>query len=428
LIEKRNQTIVFEKLANEVLTPIAVILDPGSTSLLTTDPAGNQTGATASGSVVMNIPGSAYFPTIPAVVIAEPQAGSYTTQVQGLATGDYEVVTSLVSPTQIVAQSTVNGSLTDGQTVSYSLNLQPSAGTVSVANSSAISSVSGRGTYGGSSLLTATLSSEGMPLSGKSIAFALNEGGTVVPVGTATTDQDGVATLSVGAANLGGIHAGTSAGAVEASFAGDSQDASTSASGSLNLSQATPTITWPAPAGIVSGTPLGSAQLDASAPIAGSFVYTPAAGTILPPGPGQVLSVTFVPSDTTDYASATATTVINVASVTPPPSPPAPTGIIGVVRSRKGLTAITVGFDAALNPGSAMNPAFYGVLAPVKKHRKTVYSKTVPIRSASLGGNGQTVTINLGKPFKGVVQLTVRTGILGVSGAASVRGFAMLVS
>ena len=44
----------------------------------------------------------------------------------------------------------------------------------------------------------------------------------------------------------------------------------------------------------------------------GSFVYTCAAGTVLSAGAGQTLSVTFTPTDTSDYNSVTTTATINV--------------------------------------------------------------------------------------------------------------------
>src|SRR5262245_33181953 len=69
----------------------------------------------------------------------------------------------------------------------------------------------------------------------------------------------------------------------------------------------TPTITWSNPASIVYGTALGATQLNATASVPGTFTYTPAAGTILKAGSGQTLSVSFTPTDTTDYTSATAT-------------------------------------------------------------------------------------------------------------------------
>jgi len=74
----------------------------------------------------------------------------------------------------------------------------------------------------------------------------------------------------------------------------------------LQVNQAAPKITWAKPAAITYGTALGSTQLDASASIPGSFVYSPPAGTVLTAG-AQTLSVTFTPTDTTDYTTATHT-------------------------------------------------------------------------------------------------------------------------
>ncbi len=82
-------------------------------------------------------------------------------------------------------------------------------------------------------------------------------------------------------------------------------------------SKSTPTIAWANPANIVYGTTLSSTQLDAMASVPGTFTYTPAAGTVLKAGNAQTLSVTFTPTDTTDYTTATATAVINVLRATP---------------------------------------------------------------------------------------------------------------
>jgi outer membrane protein assembly factor BamB len=88
----------------------------------------------------------------------------------------------------------------------------------------------------------------------------------------------------------------------------------TTASGSttITVNQAIPSITWPTPAPITYGTALGAAQLDATASVPGSFSYAPAAGTLLGIGAGQVLSVSFTPSDSTDYTAAGATTTVSV--------------------------------------------------------------------------------------------------------------------
>src|SRR5205814_4207530 len=71
----------------------------------------------------------------------------------------------------------------------------------------------------------------------------------------------------------------------------------------LTVGQATPVITWATPAGFYYGTALSNPQLNATAPVAGSFTYTPAAGSI-PTAGVNTLSVTFTPTDTTDYTTA----------------------------------------------------------------------------------------------------------------------------
>jgi hypothetical protein len=75
--------------------------------------------------------------------------------------------------------------------------------------------------------------------------------------------------------------------------------------------RSTPVITWAAPAAITYGAALSSAQLDATANVSGAFAYTPAAGTVPDPGT-HTLSVTFTPTDTTDYTTATATQTLTV--------------------------------------------------------------------------------------------------------------------
>ena len=84
-----------------------------------------------------------------------------------------------------------------------------------------------------------------------------------------------------------------------------------------SAAKSTPTITWTNPANIVYGTALSSTQLDATASVTGTFTYTPAVGTVLKSGNDQTMSVTFTPTDTTDYTSATATALINVTQATP---------------------------------------------------------------------------------------------------------------
>jgi hypothetical protein len=80
----------------------------------------------------------------------------------------------------------------------------------------------------------------------------------------------------------------------------------------LTVGKATPVITWANPADVPFGGALSNVQLNATASTPGSFVYTPPVGTVLPVGNGQALSVTFTPTDTTDFTNATAGVLINV--------------------------------------------------------------------------------------------------------------------
>lgn len=143
-----------------------------------------------------------------------------------------------------------------------------------------------------------------------------------ITYGTALTGAQLDATASFNGANVAGtftytpakgtvLGAGTQTLSVLFTPSNTSNYTSVSASVTLQVNQATPKITWAKPTAITSGTELSSTQLDATASVPGTFMYSPAAGTVLPTGT-QTLSVTFTPNDTTDYTTQTATTTINV--------------------------------------------------------------------------------------------------------------------
>ena len=100
--------------------------------------------------------------------------------------------------------------------------------------------------------------------------------------------------------------------AVVASFAGNRNYIAASATTTITIVRAVPTIQWDAPAPIVYGTPLGNGQLNAGSTIPGTFAYTPAAGTVLHAGQGQPLSVMFTPADAANYTVASASTAVTV--------------------------------------------------------------------------------------------------------------------
>ena len=97
------------------------------------------------------------------------------------------------------------------------------------------------------------------------------------------------------------------------------------ATATINVDKATPTITWANPADITYGTALSATQLDATASVPGTFSYTPASGTVLDAGNGQTLSVSFTPTDITDYTTPPPrrrSTLIRQRPPSPGPIPP----------------------------------------------------------------------------------------------------------
>jgi hypothetical protein len=96
----------------------------------------------------------------------------------------------------------------------------------------------------------------------------------------------------------------------------DSTDYSTAvATVTLTVNKSASIISWATPAPIPYGTLLSATQLDATANVPGTFVYTPPAGTELPAG-SQTLAVTFTPTNTVDYTSATAQVTLQVTQPT----------------------------------------------------------------------------------------------------------------
>ena len=80
--------------------------------------------------------------------------------------------------------------------------------------------------------------------------------------------------------------------------------------------QTVPVVNWSAPGVISYGTSLSNSQLNASANTPGTFTYMPAMGTLLPAGTTTLLA-TFIPNDTKDYTTATASVPMTVIKATP---------------------------------------------------------------------------------------------------------------
>ena len=165
-------------------------------------------------------------------------------------------------------------------------------------------------TYGQQVALTATLSSTPpFPVD------SLTPTGTVTFLSNGVQFGTGTVTSGVATLNTTSLPAGTNS--LTASYAGDANFvASTSPAVPFVVSKATPVITWANPAAITYGTALSATQLNATADVPGTFAYSPATGVVLNAGT-QTLNVTFTPTDTTNYTTATASVslVVNKATL-----------------------------------------------------------------------------------------------------------------
>ena len=158
-------------------------------------------------------------------------------------------------------------------------------------------------------------------------------------------------------------------------------------SGTLEINQATPAISWTAPTAITYGTALSATELDASSTVAGTLVYTPALGTVLKAG-SQTLSVTFAPTDSANYTTATKTVSLTVNQATPTISWTAPAAITyGTALSATQLNASST-FDGSF----AYTPALGTVL---KAGSQTLSVTFTPTDSANYTTATKTVSLTV---------------------------------
>jgi YVTN family beta-propeller protein len=184
----------------------------------------------------------------------------------------------------------------------------------------------------------------------------------------------------------------------------------------LTVNQATPTITWATPAAITYGTALGSTQLNATnsfngVALVGTFAYTPASGTVLNAGANQTLSVTFTPTDTTDFTTATGSVSLTVNKATPSITWATPAAITyGTALSSTQLNA-TASYNGATLAGTfAYLPVSGTVLGAGSQ---TLSATFTPTDTTDYATATATVTLTVHSPPVIVLQPTNQTVTLG---------------
>jgi streptogramin lyase len=105
-------------------------------------------------------------------------------------------------------------------------------------------------------------------------------------------------------------------------------------------------------------------------------------------------------------------------------------GSVALSHSKKSTT-YTLTFGAPLNSASANDSGLYqalgGVARRVKKHKVTVYTKPLKIKSVSYDPGPNTVRIALAKHFKGPVQVTIKAGLEAADGAVTSSSIVLVV-
>lgn len=217
---------------------------------------------------------------------------------------------------------------------------------------------------------------------------------------------------------------------LQTTFTPDSSNyRSASASVMLDVLKAQPQITWPEPAAIDVGTPLGSEQLNATANVAGTFSYNPDAGTVLGEGDDQTLQVTFTP-DSSNYETATSSVLIDVLPTADPvvqitvagpggatdpadlPRGPQPTSW---AQQRSMMRQIVVDLDISIGPLSVNNFVLtnLGVNAPVDPD--TVIALRQDQLSQSNGFKRLVFEFDAGQLSDGVYQLELKSPLTGAT-------------
>jgi hypothetical protein len=218
---------------------------------------------------------------------------------------------------------------------------------------------------------------------------------------------------------------------LRASQAGDANYAATAdVDQNFIVAKATPTLTWATPSAITYGTPLSAKQLNASANVAGSFVYTPAID-MTPSAGTKTLTATFTSTDAANYNTVSGTVLLVVAQATPTLTWVSPSEIpFGTALSGTQLNA------TSNVPGTFLyNPAAGTVPAIGLTTLKCTFTPTDTInyRSAELTTELSVVKANPGAPTSVLVSAIPGGALVSFTaptytGVSPISGYTILAS
>jgi hypothetical protein len=370
--------------------------------------------------------------------------GTYEDFVSATFNGDNEYVRAYAEPTVIVNKATPSITWTTPTPITYGTAIGSSQlnATASVTGTMTYSPASGSVPPAGAQTLTATFMPSNTTYyttATASVTQTVNKatpmvtvaGGTFVYDGQphiATGSVRGVGDVMIGSPSFtynGSPDAPMNAGTydVVATFDGNANYNAASATGTITIGKAPAGLTWSPPAAIVHGTPLGAAQLNATANVDGTFAYTPAAGTVLDAAAGQTLTATFTPTDSTNYNGASITTTIDVSKAAPVLTWSTPAAIafgtplglsqLNVTSSTPGSFVYTPAAGTVLNAGSGHALSAQFTPADATNYTEGSVSTTIEVTKAAA-----TVSVTSGT-FTYDGQPHVATGtVTGAGGAA----------
>ena len=181
-------------------------------------------------------------------------------------------------------------------------------------------------------------------------------------------------------------------------------------SANVTVNRATPTVTaWPTASAITYGQTLASSTLNGgTASVPGSFSWT--TSTTVPSAGTSSQSVTFVPTDLTDYNAVTGSVSVTVSAAAPTVTAVTPTnGLAGVAI----ISALTATFDQAMN-SSTITASTFTLTGP----GNTSVQGTV---GYSAGTSVATFTPTANLAYNTMYTATISTSVMSLRGCGVVR-------
>jgi uncharacterized protein (TIGR03437 family) len=268
------------------------------------------------------------------------------------------------------------------------------------------------GAYGGSTTLSAVLSSGDAPVAGETVSFTLNN----VTAGTAITSVTGMATLAN--VSLVGINANSYGAGVGASFSGDSNKSLAAGSGTASLTVTTRTLNVAASAQSKVYDQATSATVTFSDDRVSGDVFTVSSATASFSDPnagnGKTVTVTGISLSLGAAANYTVahTTVTATASITPVTPNLSVTSYSGTYDGSPHGVTCTASFPAPRD--DSRNPA---------TQRKTLGDSSSSTPSGScvfIYNDGSAVPVNVGNYSVLVVFVSTNPNYTGATGSSGV--------